>query len=223
MVLNTAGGLASGDVFTVTSRAEAHGLTVSTQACERVYRAEGPPARVRQSLSVAAGASLRHLPQPTILYDGSRLDRLTRVDIEEGGALTLVEGLVLGRAAMGEDVTALALADRVEVRLGGRLAFVDALRLDDAALARARQPAGIGAARGIGIVIHRAAGPGSMGDTLEALREALAGTAVVAGASLLNGLLVARMLAPTHTTLQDALAKAVWTLTEGAPPRAWAL
>ena len=217
MVLNTSGGLAEGDRFRSSSAAEAHVLTVSTQACERVYRSGGGPARVEQIIRVGPGATLNHLPQPTILFERAALARRTSVDVAAGGRLTLCEGLVLGRAAMGESVRTAHVHDRVDLTIDGRLAFVDALRLDPAALAR-QGPAGLAGSRGIGLVLH-------VGDAaaLARLREVLAEVDGRAGATLVNGVVVARILAPTHDRLQDALAKAVTVLTGAAPPRSWAL
>jgi urease accessory protein len=220
MVLNTSGGLTGEDTFSVTGVAEAHALTLTTQACERVYRSPGPAAHVRQMLAVRPAASLRFLPQPTILFEGGHLVRRTTLDIAGSGEATLAEGLVLGREAMGENLENLTVRDRIEVRLDGRLAFVDALRLDPAALARARTPAGLGEARGVGIVVHRG-GPDRA--FTEAARGALDGASVVAGASVVNGLVVVRILAPSHSALQDGLSRAVTALSGSPPPRAWRL
>lgn len=222
LVLNTAGGLAGGDSFRVEAAVDAHVLTVSTVACERVYRSEdGVAARVEQALHVAPGATLNHLPQPTILFDGSALTRRTRIEVAKGGRLTFCEGLVLGRAAMGETLRQATLRDRVDLACGGKVVLVDSLRLDAAALAR-QGPAGLDGARGIGLILH-VSGPGSIIAAREALREALDGSGNVAGATIVNGVLVARILARTHDRLQDGLARAVTALTGMPVPRAWTL
>jgi len=220
MVLNTSGGLTGDDTFAVTAVAEAHSLTLTTQACERVYRSEGPAARIAQTLEATAGARLRHLPQPTIVFEGGHLSRRTILSVTGSGTATLAEGIVLGREAMGETVRRVIVRDRIEVRLDGRPAFVDALRLDAASLARVRTPAGIGEARGIGIVVHRA---GAERASAEDVRAALDGVPASVGASVVGGLVVVRILAPSHTALQDALARAVTALTGEVPPRAWCL
>lgn len=220
MVLNTSGGLTGDDTFALAAAAEAHSLTITTQACERVYRSEGPAAHVAQDLAASGSGRLRFLPQPTIVFEGGHLSRRTTLAVDGAGTATVAEGLVLGREAMGESVARVTVRDRIEVRIDGRLAFVDALRLDPEALERVRTPAGIGSARGIGIVVHRA---GPEPASPDAAREALAGAGVVAGASLVNGLVVVRVLAPSHTALQDGLARAVTALSGEGPPRAWRL
>lgn len=212
LVLNTSGGLAGGDRFETAFAADGGALTVSTVACERVYRSEGEAAVVRQRLS--ATGTLRHLPQPTILFDGAALDRLTTIDLADDARLTFCEGLVLGREAMGESVRTVHVRDRVEVRIGGRLAFVDAFRLTTASLARLDTPAGLAGARGLGLVIHRR-------PELAAALERVRGTG--AAASLVGGVLVSRCLARSHTSLQDDLGQVVTALDGTPPPRAWRL
>lgn len=218
MVLNTSGGLAGGDRFRLAAQAKGGTLVLSTQASERVYRAAGDVAQVRQALSVAAGARLIHAPQPTILFDDAALSRVTRVDAATGASFTFCEGLVLGRAAMGETVRTLGLADRTEIRVGGRLAFVDALRLGTSGLAAAATPAMLGERRAFGLVVHLEADPAALDEALERARQAAGADG---GASVVNGLVVTRLLAPAHRALQDALARVLSALTGVSPPRSW--
>ncbi|GAB5375862.1 MAG: urease accessory protein UreD [Acuticoccus sp.] len=215
LVLNTAGGLAGGDRFHLSAAVTGRPLILSTQASERVYRAEGGRARVEQHLSVGAGGRLVHAPQPTILFNDASLARRTRIDIAGDGALTFVEGLVMGRAAMGETVRSVDLADRTDLRIDGRLAFVDALRLGTAQLADMAMPAMLGGHRAAGLVLHRD------GDLAAARDKLLAVLPETAGASLVGGVMVARILAPTHGALQDSLARALTALTGAPPPRSW--
>ena len=46
---------------------------LTTQACEKIYRSNGPDADVETRLHVEEGAALAWFPQETILFDGSRL------------------------------------------------------------------------------------------------------------------------------------------------------
>ncbi|WP_157956184.1 urease accessory protein UreD [Acuticoccus yangtzensis] len=218
LILNTSGGLASGDRFHTEMAAEAHSLTVATLACERVYRCEGPPAVVGQTIRVAGGATLRHLPQPTILFEGARLTRHTQIHLAPGAALTLCEGLVLGRAAMGETVTRADIRDTIALTIHGRLAFLDTFGLTTETLARSGGPAALGGARATGLVLH----VGGEGDA-DTARAALDGAPVVWGASTMGPVTVVRVLAPGHTSLQDALGRAAEALSGAPLPRAWQL
>src|ERR1700726_5312420 len=65
--VNTAGGVAGGDHFDIEIAAgEGSRLAVTTAAAEKVYRAEGPAARLNIALKAADGAHLSWLPQETI-------------------------------------------------------------------------------------------------------------------------------------------------------------
>lgn len=76
VLINTAGGLTGGDRLCWSVEAAAgSALTVTSQACEKVYRSLGDSARVTSRLALGPGARLCWLPQETILFDGSRLDR----------------------------------------------------------------------------------------------------------------------------------------------------
>ncbi len=215
LVLNTAGGLAGGDRFELSATVAGRPLTLSTQASERVYRAEGGAARVSQTLRVGAGGSLVHAPQPTILFDAAALVRRTRIDLAADAQLTFCEGLVFGRAAMGETVRSVHLRDRTDVYVDGTLALVDALRLDTEGLADAGSPAMLGGNRAAGLVLHRG---GDLKGACEAVRQVLP---PAAGVSIVRGLVVSRILAPTHGALQDALARALTALTGAPAPHSW--
>ncbi len=131
VLINTAGGLTGGDDMSWSAQIAAGGrLVLTTQACERIYRSIGGAARVRTRLTVGAGAHLDWLPQETILFAGSRLDRGIEVDLGGGASLTAIEAILLGRDAMGEEARDAALRDHWRVRRNGRLLHAEANRLD---------------------------------------------------------------------------------------------
>ena len=81
VLVNTAGGVAGGDRFSISIDAgQDTALTLTTAAAEKVYRSHGPSATIDVSLRVAGGAHLAWLPQETILFDRARLAR--RIDID---------------------------------------------------------------------------------------------------------------------------------------------
>jgi urease accessory protein len=142
VIVNTAGGIASGDRFGLDVKVgETARLTVTTAAAEKVYRSLGPDADIRVHLTIAADASLLWLPQETIVFDQSRLARTIDVEMADSATLVLVEILVFGRAAMGETMRYGAVFDRWRVRRGGRLVFAESLRLDGAIADQLTAPA----------------------------------------------------------------------------------
>lgn len=131
VLINTAGGLTGGDRMEWTAEIAANGKAVlTTQACERIYRSLGGPANVHTQLTVGAHAHLDWLPQETILFAASHLNRRIDIDLAEGASLTAIEAILLGRDAMGEVALDAQLRDNWRVRRNGRLIHAEATRLD---------------------------------------------------------------------------------------------
>ncbi|MAN80438.1 MAG: urease accessory protein, partial [Magnetovibrio sp.] len=155
VLLNTAGGLTGGDVYATEALAgPGASLVLTSQACERVYRATGDqPARVETRLSADAGTCLHWLPQETILFDGGRLDRTLDVDLSGDAAFLAVEALVLGRVASGETVTGGAFTDSWRIRRDGKLIFADAARIGGDIDAVAAGPAVLAGNKAVATVV----------------------------------------------------------------------
>jgi len=229
VLLNTAGGIACGDRVEIALQAGAGAaLVATTQAAERVYRAlpAGAPARVSVALALGPGATLDWLPQETILFDGARLDREIGVDMAADARLTLVETLVLGRAAMGETVTDCRLAERWSIRREGRLVHAEALRIAGDVRAATQGPATLAGARALATLVH--VGPPAMAEAALAraracLEPEAAPRGVAAAASLKAGVLVLRFLAAGHAPLRAALAGFLATFRDAPCPRVWSL
>ena len=215
VMANTSGGLTSGDGLRVEAEAAAgSALTVTTQACERLYRAPSGPAALDVSLTVGPAAALRWLPQETIAYDGAALRRRIDAQVAGDGVLLICEAVILGRTARGERVGSLDLSERWHVRRDGRLVHVEAQRLGPPASLDA--PSLLGGARAFATVLHVAP---DAARRLPAMRAALEGAHGAAGAW--DGKAVARILAPDGRALRRALIPLLRAL---APlPRVWTL
>jgi urease accessory protein len=82
VLINTAGGLCGGDEISwEADAAPGARVVLTTQACERVYRSLGAEARIETRLSAGPGASLKSLPQETVIYEGARVDPRVEVDL----------------------------------------------------------------------------------------------------------------------------------------------
>lgn len=126
ILINMAGGLTGGDRLAWDVELdEGTSGTITTQACERVYRSAGGEARITSRLRIATGARLAWLPQETIVFDRSSLTRRLEVDIAEGAEALLVEATIFGRRAMGEQVRQARFSDRWRVRYAGRLVHAE--------------------------------------------------------------------------------------------------
>lgn len=217
--LNTSGGLTSGDrlEYAVTLTDAAH-VTATTQTAERAYHANAGAAHVRVAHDVGAGCWLDWLPQETILFDRSDLDRETHISLAPDAGCLLLESVVLGRAAMGEDAHALNLRDRRRIMRGGVPVFMEPLTLDSAALAHPGQTALLGGARAFATLVLCAQGAE---DALGPVRAALTDT-TQAAASAYDGKLVIRLLAADGWPLRRQILSLLHVLRRGAPPpRVW--
>lgn len=217
--LNTSGGLASGDqlVFSVDLRPGTRAVA-TTQTAERAYRATGAPAQAQVDIRVEQGGWLDWLPQETILFHGSKLDRRTRVDLTGDAGCMLLETVVLGRIAMDETPTRLHLRDRREVRRDGRLLHHDALALDDATLPRLPNPALTGPARAMAtLAVIAPHAP----DLLTRAHDALCEPGVTGAASAPPGRLIIRLLAQGDWPLRRQVNRLLGALRPDPLPRIW--
>jgi len=218
VLLNTAGGITGGDVFRFSGQAsKGTTLTLTTQACERAYRAQpGPFGHVTNHLTVADGARLNWLPQETILFNGSALDRRLRIDLAPDASALLVEPVIFGRSAMGETLTDIRWQDRIELRRDGNPLFLDATRFTGDLHAHLSDPHIAKGAGAMALVVLVA--PNAQGQ-LDPIRRMLPDNA---GASLVHhDLLVIRLLAADGFNLRRVLMPVLRHLHTDALPRCW--
>ena len=220
VLVNTAGGITGGDRLSVAARARAGTrLTLTTQAAERAYRAQpGTRGRVRTELAVEAGARLDWLPQETILFDRSALDRQLTVRLARGASLLLAETLVFGRAAMGEQVAEGRLRDAIALYRGKTPLFLDRIRMEGGIARHLARPTVAGGAGALATVLYVAPDAEAR---LDPVRAMLPDTA---GASLpRDDLLVIRLLAPDSHHMRGALVPLLTRLGGTALPRPWTI
>ena len=223
VTINTAGGIAGGDRLSWSARVGAGAAAIGTsQAAERGYRSSstdgGLSGTVETRLEVGAGGRLDWLPQETIVFDRAALDRTLTVDLAAGASAVMVETIVLGRAAMGEEVETCRLVDRWRVRRAGRLAFADTLRIEGAARDILSGRATGGGARAFATILVAEAGAEA---GVEAARDVLEEIGSPGGASGFDGLLVARLADPDPARLRVAVARLLMHIRRADLPRVW--
>ena len=163
-----------------------------TQTAERAYRANAGPAHVRVAHDVGAGCWLDWLPQETILFDRSDLDRDTHIRLAPDAGCLLLESVVLGRAAMGEEVRALHLRDHRRITRGGVPVFLEPMVFGHGHVGPSRPKRDLG--RRARLCKRWFYARKGAGDALGPVRAALShGTQ--AAASAYDGKLVIRLLA----------------------------
>lgn len=218
VLVNTAGGVAGGDRFSVSVDAGAgSALTLTTAAAEKVYRSHGPAAAIDVSLRAEAGARLGWLPQETILFDRARLSRRIDIDLHEDASLLLAEIVVFGRTAMNETMLEGGYSDRWRMRRGGKLVFAETLRLDGDIGARLAQPAIAGGGAAIATVLIV---PGSE-QTVERIRSTAPTFRAEVAMSAWNGFALARFCAKDAAALRGDVMTLLAQVDVKALPRLW--
>jgi urease accessory protein len=217
VLINTAGGLTGGDRMSAEATLGAGcRAVVTTQACEKIYRASSGSAEIRTALSIAQGARLDWLPQETILFDGARLSRRLEADIAAGAELLLVEATIFGRSARGESVRAGLFTDRWRIRRDGRLIFADDLRFDFSDADLLQRPAVLAGAAAMATVLLVTEEPQRY---LAPVREVIGEGG---GATAWNGKLLARITASTGAALRQTLIPMLAALRDGMSlPKFW--
>lgn len=222
-LLTTSGGLAGGDRLRLAiALEEGARAVVTTAAAEKVYRSLGPDAVVTVALAAAERAWLEFLPQETILFNGARLVRRIGAELAPEARLLAAETVVFGRAARGERLVRGLLQESWRIRCGGRLVWADAQRLDGDIGRHLAAPAGFAGAGALATALYVGADAADHLAASRALAEEGGG-----GASLVNGVLLARFLAPRAEVVRGALARYVAGLRAAAAglpaslPRLW--
>lgn len=191
VMITTSGGVTGGDTLRMSIEVGPQAEAVATtQAAEKIYRAAkgGGHCTIDVDVRVAEGAMLEWLPQETIVFEGARVKRRTVAEVVEGGALLACEMVVLGRGASGERFTSGLLLDSWSVRRSGRLVWTDTLRVEG----ETPTGAGFGAANALATAIGVWDEPRPHFERARHLLEAA--NDVRAGVTLVNGIMVARLL-----------------------------
>jgi len=217
--INTGGGVACGDRFDVEAVVEqGAALSLATSAAEKIYRSDGPVARITLRMTIAEGAAAEWLPQETILFDCARLERRFEIDLDADARFLAFEVLQFGRQARGETVREGLVADRWRIRRRGRLVYADSLRLDGPITDLLNRPTIGGGARVLATFLYAASDAEARLDQVRTILEPLA---CEAAASAWNGILAVRFIADKLDRLRcDAVS--FLTAFRGAPmPRVW--
>ena len=229
VLVTTSGGIAGGDRLRIAVSVEAGAAAlVTSQAAEKIYRSLGPEARCAVALHIGEGAWLEWLPQETILFQAARFSRSIEAKLAPTGRLLASEMVVFGRIARGERFSSGRLRDCWRLHRDGRLAWTDAICLESGpggeGVMALDEPLAFAGARAMATVVF--AGPDAA--QYLALARSLTGELRCrAGATLVNGTLLARFLAEDPGRLRADLAGYVAELRHAAaglparPPRLW--
>jgi urease accessory protein len=135
-------------------------------------------------------------------------------DVAPGGSLLACEMVVLGRAASGERFTGGLLLDSWSVRRAGKLAWTDTLRVEG----ETPTGAGFGEANALATIIGVWDEPQPRFEQARSLLESA--NPVRAGVTLVNGIMVARLLGEA-TAVRAATTRFLGAFRGRRLPRVW--
>jgi urease accessory protein len=129
-LIHPPGGVVGGDqlMININVAEKAHTL-ITTPGSGKLYRSAGPVARIEQRLRVTDDGVLEWLPQDTILFDGCKVDMLTRVDLDQQSSFIGWEILCLGRPTSGELFTMGSSRQRIEIWRDGQPVVLERNRI----------------------------------------------------------------------------------------------
>jgi urease accessory protein len=219
VLINTAGGMTGGDVFgTEIELQKGAQATLTTQACERIYRSTEAAVTIANRIELRPGSRLEWLPQETILFDGGRLVRRLEVDLTGDAGLLAVESTIFGRTAMGEQVRSGSFRDRWRIRRDGRLIFADEICFEGDIAGQLMRPAILNGNAAMATVLLAAS------DCERFLEPVRAVIGNAGGASAWNGKLLARIAAIDGFSLRRVLVPLLTLLSAGRSlPKVWQL
>jgi len=203
VLTTTSGGLVGGDVIKVSVDAgdDTRSMVVA-QAAEKVYRSTGADCLIDITVRAAEGAWFEWLPQETILHQGARMRRTTRLELTGGARVLAGEILVFGRHAMGEQMTEGLVRECWQISRDGRAMWADAFYLDGNLDQVIGHAAGLRGAAGIASAVYVA--PDADRDLMLA-RDLLAEhPRIKTAATLVNGVLLVRWLGHDVFSMRNA-------------------
>lgn len=154
VLINTAGGMTGGDRLGWTIEVGAGAsASITTQACEKVYRAAADRAETSVGLRVGPGGRIAWLPQETIVFDRAAFARTLDVELGDDAEALILEATLFGRLAMGERAIQGSFHDRWRVRQGGGLVHAEDLRLGPDIAATLQRRAATGGALALATVL----------------------------------------------------------------------
>ncbi len=223
-LLHPPGGVVGGDRLRIEAEVApgAHAL-LTTPGAAKLYRSAGPEAELTQSLRVADGGILEWLPQETICFPGARARLRTRIELAGDARFIGWDLLSLGRPVIDERFDQGRLDQGLEIHRDGRPLLLERLRIADGN--GLDGPAGL---RGLPVLGALLAAPATAAE-LSAVQALLAAQPKpIAGCTLLDELLVVRILAERCEPAMN-LMRACWQVLRpgllGRPPsapRVWA-
>ena len=209
---NSAGGFVEGDAAEVHVVADPGTRALfTTTAATKFYKCEaGETSHDLASFSVGEEALLEYLPDEVIPFAASRIDRTTRFSLHPASRLFASDVISAGRIryGAGELFAFASLRSQFELRINGRLVVLDRLVAPGAEEAAALGRLWGGRLHLATVAAYAPSLPDSLAERVQERCETL-GSHCEAGATMVNGVIVARVLAEEVWQVHEAV-YAIW-------------
>jgi len=133
VIVNTSGGLVSGDKHKVNINLKNNcKALIFSQSAEKIYKSvNNIEANISNEIKVGENSWLEWLPQETILFENSRLNRSLKIYLSKSSESLAGEIVVLGRLAKGEFANNVFLKDFISVYKNSKMQWLDIVLFDD--------------------------------------------------------------------------------------------
>ena len=127
MLINTAGGITSGDEYNYDIEINKSNLCISTQAAEKIYSGFGDPANLVINLNLSNNSSLFWLPKELILFNNCNFKRKIKFNLSTNSNLLLCENIIFGRTSMKEEFEKGYFSDFWNINVDNKLIHTEAI------------------------------------------------------------------------------------------------
>ncbi len=130
ILINTAGGITSGDNFSVNIELDNSSICTSTQAAEKIYKGIDNPGEVNIEINVNNNSNMFWLPQEMILFNNCNLKRKININISNNSNFFMCESIIFGRTSMKEKFTSGLYSDIWKIHKNKKLIHIEASNTD---------------------------------------------------------------------------------------------
>lgn len=213
LTINSGGGFVEGDSAELYATMEkGTRALITTTAASKFYKCpQGATSREQIRITVGADALLEYHPDEAILFAGSRVERRTRIDLDETSRLFATDMIAAGRIhyGSGEAFKFHALESEFEVRIDGEVMLLDRLIAEGAEEAEAPGRLWGGSSQMATVIAVGSDLPPGIESKIEAaLSDCEVGSA---GATRIGNAVICRILAAEAWACQEAVYKC-WSL-----------
>ena len=201
-LVTTSGGLVGGDQVSIDiEMGKNTKAIVLPQAAEKIYRSSGLDTNIGITFSLEDRSWLEYLPQETILFQGSRLKRETKINLSKRARAFVGEILVFGRIGYGENLNDGLIHEGWQIYKDGNNIWGDSFQMEDRIQDIFNSSAGLNNAQAIATAVY--VGPDAK-ENLDVARRilSLSNEDVLMGATYVNETLVIRWISNNTLNLR---------------------